>query len=108
MRAIGNQEIHVTYVDQRKPGGLLMMVRVVGIVERLMPMNEVIPGPPTIADIEHAIDALGYGTPEYHEALAFYCMTLARAQWRRAEMARRIEKARSTRTTHKQKGTDAE
>lgn len=74
------------------------MVRAAVIVERLMPMSDLtIPGPPTIADIEHAIDALGYGTPEYHEALAFYCMTLARAQWRRADMARRIEKARSTR-----------
>jgi hypothetical protein len=40
---------------------------------------------PTVAQIEQAINDLGYGTPEYHEALAFYLMTLARAQWRVAD-----------------------
>jgi len=43
---------------------------------------------PTIEDIEKMIRALGYGTEEYHEAMAFYCMTLARSQWRLAELAR--------------------
>jgi hypothetical protein len=51
-----------------------------------------VPGPTTIADIERAINDLGYGTPEYHEAVAFYCMTLARAQWRMADVARRRER----------------
>lgn len=40
-------------------------------------------------EIEQAIEALGVGTPEYHEAMAFYLMTMARAQWRLADQARR-------------------
>lgn len=39
----------------------------------------------TIAEIEAAIAALDEGTPEYHEAVAFYLLTLARAQWRIAD-----------------------
>jgi hypothetical protein len=42
----------------------------------------------TLSEIEREIEALGYGTPEYHEAMAFYCLTLARSQWRMAERAR--------------------
>lgn len=42
----------------------------------------------TLAQIDAMINALGYGTPEYHEAVAFYAMTIARSQWRLAEMAR--------------------
>jgi hypothetical protein len=42
----------------------------------------------TIEQIETAINDLGYGTPEYHEALAMYFMVLARSQWRRADWAR--------------------
>lgn len=51
----------------------------------------------SIAEIEREIGALGYGTPEYHEAMAFYCMTLAKAQWRMAERARLREHARQRR-----------
>ena len=43
-----------------------------------------------LQEIERAIVALGEGTPEYHDALAFYCMTMARAQWGRADIARRV------------------
>lgn len=43
----------------------------------------------SIAEIEEAIEALGYGTPEYHEALAMYLLMMARAQWRLADMAER-------------------
>lgn len=50
--------------------------------------------PTTISDIEKAIDDLGYGTPEYHEAMAFYCMMLARSQWRRADMIRKANHIR--------------
>lgn len=42
----------------------------------------------TIQEIEKAIADLGYGTEEYHEALGFYFLTLARSQWRLAELAR--------------------
>lgn len=42
----------------------------------------------SLAQIEAAINALGHGTPEYHEALAMYGITIARSQWRLAEMAR--------------------
>lgn len=31
------------------------------------------------------IEELGYGTPEYHEAMAFLFTILARSQWRRAD-----------------------
>jgi hypothetical protein len=41
----------------------------------------------SIAEIEKAIEALGEGTPEYHEALAMYLLTMARAQWRIADAA---------------------
>lgn len=41
-----------------------------------------------LAEIEKAINDLGAGTPEYHDALAFYFMTLARGQWRRADLIR--------------------
>lgn len=40
-------------------------------------------------EIEQAIEALGEGTPEYHEAMAFYLITMARAQWRLADQAHR-------------------
>lgn len=43
----------------------------------------------TIAEIESQIMALGEGTPAFHEAMAFYLMTLARAQWREADLARK-------------------
>lgn len=42
----------------------------------------------TLAQIDAAINALGHGTPEYHEAVAMYAITIARSQWRLAEMAR--------------------
>lgn len=42
----------------------------------------------TLAQIDAMITALGYGTPEYHEAVAMYAMTIARSQWRLADMAR--------------------
>ena len=42
----------------------------------------------SIAEVEQAIEALGEGTPEYHEALAMYLLTMARAQWRIADAAR--------------------
>jgi hypothetical protein len=42
----------------------------------------------TLARIDAEINALGYGTPEYHEAVAMYAVTIARSQWRLAEMAR--------------------
>jgi hypothetical protein len=50
--------------------------------------------PPTIEDIERQIAAFGYGTPEYHEAMAHYLVTMARAQWRLADLARSRHKAR--------------
>lgn len=43
----------------------------------------------TLAEIEQAINDLGYGTEEYHEALAMYFLTLARSQWRLADQASR-------------------
>lgn len=43
----------------------------------------------TLAEVERTIESLGYGTPEYHEAVAMYLMIMARAQWRLAELARR-------------------
>lgn len=42
----------------------------------------------TLEQIDAAINALGHGTPEYHEAVAMYAITIARSQWRMAEMAR--------------------
>lgn len=42
----------------------------------------------TLARIDAEINALGYGTPEYHEALAMYAITIARSQWRLADLAR--------------------
>ena len=39
--------------------------------------------------IERQIEALGEGTPEYHEALAFYCTIMAKRQWILAEEARK-------------------
>lgn len=47
--------------------------------------------------IEAQIAALGEGTPEYYEALAFYLITLARAQWRAADRARAAQKTRRRR-----------
>jgi hypothetical protein len=41
----------------------------------------------TIAEIEREIEALGYGSQAYHEAMAFYLLTMARAQWRLADRA---------------------
>jgi hypothetical protein len=46
----------------------------------------------TIAEIEKTIESLGYGTSAYHEAMAYYLITMARAQWRLADQARRREK----------------
>lgn len=50
----------------------------------------------TLREIEQAIEALGHGTEEYHEAVGMYCLTLARSQWRIAERirARRLAKER--------------
>lgn len=42
----------------------------------------------TLAQIDAMITALGHGTPEYHEAMAMYGMTIARSQWRLADLAR--------------------
>ena len=42
----------------------------------------------TIEQIEKTIADLGYGTEAYHEAMAFYLLTMARAQWRLADQAR--------------------
>jgi len=41
----------------------------------------------TTKEIETAITKLGEGTVEYHEAMAFYLITMARAQWRLADQA---------------------
>ena len=49
------------------------------------------------AKIEQAIADLGEGTPEYHEALAFYLITLARAQWRAADRARERQRRKAER-----------
>ena len=46
----------------------------------------------TLQEIEAAINELQYGTPEYHEALAYYFLTLARAQWRMSDLAYAREK----------------
>lgn len=43
----------------------------------------------SIAEVERTIEALGYGTPEYHEAMAFYLLTMTRVQWRLADLAHR-------------------
>jgi hypothetical protein len=50
----------------------------------------------TIAEVEKQIEALGPGTPEYHEAMAFYLMTMARAQWRQADAARLRNRRKDT------------
>jgi hypothetical protein len=42
-----------------------------------------------LAEAEKAISALGYGTENYHNAMAYYLMTMARAQWRLADLASR-------------------
>ena len=42
-----------------------------------------------IREVEQAIEKLGPGTPEYHEAMAYYLLTMARAQWRLADQAQR-------------------
>jgi hypothetical protein len=47
----------------------------------------------TIKEVEAAIVALGVGTPEYHESMAFYLLTMARAQWRLADRARQRPEA---------------
>lgn len=49
-----------------------------------------------IREIEQAIEALGPGTPEYHEALAMYLMTMARAQWRLADQAYARDRRKNT------------
>jgi hypothetical protein len=59
----------------------------------------------TIAEIEKAITDLGYGTPEYHEALGMYFMVLARSQWRRADQLRN---ARMNRQRRSRRNTDAD
>lgn len=59
----------------------------------------------TIQEIEKAINDLGYGTEEYHEALAFYLMTLARVQWRRADLIRNA-KMRQQRRSRKAAADD--
>lgn len=58
----------------------------------------------TIAEIEREITALGYGTPEYHEAMAMYCMTLARGQWRMADTARRRQIRQDVKEQARRKG----
>lgn len=45
----------------------------------------------TLEQIERTITDLGEGTPEYHEALAYYFLILARTQWRRADLARQVD-----------------
>lgn len=50
----------------------------------------------TIEDIERTIEALGYGTQEYHECMALYLMTMARAQWRLADLAHHRDRRRSS------------
>lgn len=48
--------------------------------------------------IDRAINDLGYGTPEYHEAVAFLCTIMAKRQWILAEQARAHQvKARARR-----------
>lgn len=51
----------------------------------------------TLADIERAIERLGPGTVAYHEALAFYLLTMARAQWRRADQIAELERRKAKR-----------
>jgi hypothetical protein len=52
----------------------------------------------TLQEVEKAINDLGYGTPEYHEALAFYFMTLARSQWRHADLLHNAKMKRQHRS----------
>ena len=40
-----------------------------------------------LAELEKAIADLGYGTSDYHNAVAYYLLTMARAQWRLADQA---------------------
>lgn len=48
--------------------------------------------------IEDRINALGEGTPEYHEALAFYLTIAAKRQWIMADQARRSRERAARRT----------
>lgn len=43
---------------------------------------------PSLTSLVAQINALGYGTPEYFDCMAFLFITLARSQWRRADQAR--------------------
>jgi hypothetical protein len=52
----------------------------------------------TIAEIEKTIESLAYGTQAYHEAMAYYLITMARAQWRLADQAHRRDKQVKART----------
>jgi phage-related minor tail protein len=47
-----------------------------------------------LTEIEKTIADLGYGTEEYHEAMGYYLMILARSQWRQADLARKRSKQR--------------
>ena len=46
-----------------------------------------------LGEVEKAISDLGYGSQNYHEAMAFYLLTMARAQWRLADLARARDNA---------------
>lgn len=43
----------------------------------------------TLEEIDRQIEALGYGTPEYHEATAFLLTVMAKRQWILADQARK-------------------
>lgn len=55
--------------------------------------------------VMHDIDALGYGSPEYHEAMWFLLSVMARRQFATAERIRvdrrRRERAAATRAARK-------
>lgn len=54
---------------------------------------------PTLTSLLAQINALGYGTPEYFDCMAFLFITLARSQWRRADQARRHQTEDARRST---------
>lgn len=49
------------------------------------------------ATIKQALDEFGPDTPERYEFLGFALMTLARAQWRRADRIRQAQRERERR-----------
>lgn len=52
---------------------------------------------PKLDELMQQIDALGYGTPEYHECVAFLLTIMAKRQWIMADRVRRSRARRATR-----------